>query len=265
MRTLLRHLRGGFVGAAITYRALFNWTHPFMYTTTLLLSPLFQLLLFAYIGRLTGVESDSYFVVGNSILACSIACIFGGTMAIANERRYRTLGPILASPANRGVMFLSRGLPYIVHGLGAALFILAAGALLLGFRMPLARLPLLVAVIVLASASCSAFGLTLGSLGLRFRDVFIVSNLAENLLLIVSGANVPRELLPSWLQVIGSGLPLTHAIAAARLIADGASLDKVWMQVVGEACVLAAYVAAALLLMKLFEHASRRRGVLDAI
>lgn len=265
MRALWRQIRALFVGGAIAYRALFNWTHPFMYVTTLFLSPLFELLFFAYLGRFTGVGSNDFFVVGNAVLACSGACVFGGTMAIANERRYRTLAPVLASPANRVVVFLGRGLPYVAHGLAAAVFILAGGALLLGFRMDLVRLPLLLAVVGVGAASCAAFGLALGAIGLRFRDVFIVSNLAMYTLILVSGAQVPRPLLPGWLQTVGAALPLAHAIAAARLVAAGAPWNNVRPQVLLEGVVMCAYALLAAALLRVFEIEARLRGTLETI
>ena len=40
-----------FVGGQITYRALFYWLTPQIYIPGLIVAPVFQILLFAYIGR----------------------------------------------------------------------------------------------------------------------------------------------------------------------------------------------------------------------
>ena len=61
-----------FVGGLISYRALFNWIQPGLYVTTMLGSPLFQILFFTYLGRFTGSQSDDFFIVGN---ACQVAAI----------------------------------------------------------------------------------------------------------------------------------------------------------------------------------------------
>lgn len=58
--------------------------------------------------------------------------------------------------------------------------------------------------------SCGIFGITLGALGLRFRDVFLVSNVARAVLLLLTGPNVPRETLPGWMRTAGDLLPLTQ-------------------------------------------------------
>ena len=80
-----------FVGGAISYRALFNWISPLMYLTTMLGSPLFQVLFFTYLGRYAGSEDDAFFIVGNAVQVAAMSGIYGMTMGIANERQFGTL------------------------------------------------------------------------------------------------------------------------------------------------------------------------------
>ncbi|MFD0821522.1 ABC transporter permease, partial [Micromonospora zhanjiangensis] len=191
------------VGGVIAYRALFNWTTPAMFVGTLLVGPIFQLLFFAYLGRQLAVADDRFYVVGNAVLAASLACVFGGTMAVANERRFGTLGHVLLSPRSRTAVFLGRALPYAGNGLLIAATTLAGGSLLLGLRIPVAALPGLTLALVAGSLACAFFGLTLGALGLRFRDVWLVSNVSVALLLLLTGVNVPADRLPVGLRTVG--------------------------------------------------------------
>ena len=48
--------------------------------------------------------------------------------------------------------------------------------------------------------SCTAFGLTLGSIGMRARDVFMSANIAYYLMWLLCGVNIPLDSLPSWLE-----------------------------------------------------------------
>ena len=86
----MKALRVFLIGGVISYRALFNWISPVMYTTTMLGAPLFQILFFAYLGRFNGLRDDTFFVVGNAIQVSSQAGIYGMTMGIANERQFGT-------------------------------------------------------------------------------------------------------------------------------------------------------------------------------
>ena len=61
----------------------------------------------------------------------------------------------------------------------------------------------------------------------------------------------PLYALPHWMAVVGSCLPLTHGIAAARLVAAGASLSSVGTLLWKEALVGSCYYAAAYVLINL--------------
>ncbi len=253
------------IGGALAYRALFNWTTPAMYVGTLLAGPTFQLLFFAYLGRQLQVADDRFFIVGNAVLAASTACVFGGTMAVANERRYGTLGHVLLSPRSRTVIFWGRVLPYAGNGLLIAAFTLGMGVLLLGLRLPLDALPGLALALAAGSLACGFFGLTLGALGLRFRDVWVVSNVSATLLLLLTGVNVPREGLPPWMISVGQFLPITHAAEAARQLADGQGLSVAAPQLGRELLVGAGYALLAAGLLRIFEAESRRRASLETL
>ncbi|XVU26909.1 ABC transporter permease [Actinoplanes sp. CA-054009] len=253
------------VGGTIAYRALFNWTTPGMFVGTLLVGPLFQLLFFAYLGRQLQVADDRFYIVGNAVLTASLACVFGGTMAVANERRYGTLGHVLLSPRSRTLIFWGRVLPYAGNGLLIAVVTLTVGALLLGLRVPLGALPGLLLAMAAGSLACGFFGLTLGALGLRFRDVWVVSNVAVALLLLLTGVNVPAAGLPGWMVTVGQWLPITHAASAARSFAAGEGFAAAAPALGRELLVGAIYAAAAVILLKIFEIESRRKASLDTL
>ena len=120
-----------------------------------------------------------------------MSSVYGMTMAVANERWFGTLGPLLASPANRAAVFLGRGLPVLANGFFVSLFTFLAGAVFLGFRPGLSTVPALAAVVVVTVTSCTAFGMLLGSIGLRAKDFFFAANLAYFLMLLFCGVNIP--------------------------------------------------------------------------
>jgi ABC-2 type transport system permease protein len=253
------------VGGALSYRALFNWATPPMFVGTLLVAPAMQMVFFLYLGRQLGAGDDRFYIIGNAVLGCSTACVYGCTMAIANERRFGTLGAVLLSPRNRILLWLSRALPYIVNGMLISAFTFAVGDLLFGLRLSFGQLLGLVPVLLVAAASCSAFGLVLGAVGVRFRDVFLLSNLSAAIMLLVTGTNVPRSVLPAWLADVGSAVPLTHAIEAARAIVSGAPYPAVLNSVGMEAAVGVGYAVLAVLLMRYFEASTRRHAAVDTI
>ena len=256
-------LRIFFIGGALSYKALFNWIRPAIYIPTMLGSPLFQILFFAHLGRFSGLRDDSFFVIGNSVQACSMASIYAMTMTIANERYFGTLSALLATPANRFALFLGRALPPIANGLFVSIFGLAAGVLLLDFSLADAHLGAFALVLLSTVVSCTCLGMMLGSIGLRARDVFFVSNLVYFLMLLFCGVNIPIESLPAWMETVGRSVPLTHGIIAAREVAAGADLGAVSDLVTTELAIGAVYALMAFGLFRFFEIETRRRATLE--
>jgi len=265
VRGVVAFLRIFFIGGLISYRALFNWIRPAIYIPSMLGAPIFQILFFTYLGRYSGVRNDAYFVVGNAVQVCSMSAIYAMTMALANERNFQTLAPLLATPANRIALVLGRGIPVIVNGLFVSVFGFLVGVVLLHFRPGWATVPALALVLVVTVTSCTGLGMLLGSFGLRMRDVFFVSNLAYFLMLLFCGINVPLEALPQFMQVIGNSLPLTHGVAAARIIANGNSLGAASGELSAEALVGAIYMTVAFLLFRVFEWQGRAAGVFERL
>ena len=252
-----------FIGGVISYRALFNWIRPLSYATSMLGIPFFQLIFFTYLGRFAGLRDDTFFVVGNAVQATAMGGVFAMTMTIGNERNFGTLSAVLASPANRGALFLGRALPIVLNGLVVSAFIFVSGALLLDFSLAARDVPALAAVVGLTACSTTALGMVLGSLGLRARDVFFSSNLVYFLMLLLCGVNVPVEELPAWLEAVARSIPLTHGIEAAREVVAGATLGDVSGLVATEAAIGAVYAALGFALFRLLELEGRRRASLE--
>src|SRR5207237_8803094 len=129
-----------FVGGLTSYRALFGWLSPWILIPTFCIAPLFQILLFAYIGRTTHLESDKFYVVGNALQYASLPCLFAMAQTIDGERFQKTLSVILATPAPRLPLFLGRSLPVIANGILVSAFAFTAGGILLGIHVPVGAL-----------------------------------------------------------------------------------------------------------------------------
>jgi ABC-2 type transport system permease protein len=260
-----QNLRVFFVGGYLSYRALFNWMHWSYYVPTMLGSPIFQVLFFAYVGRFAQLRDDEFFVTGNAVQLSAMAGVYGMAMTIGGERWTQTLSPLMASPASRLPLFLGRSLPLIANGIVTSAFAFTVGWLLLDFEMAPAQIPALAVVVAASAFACTSLGLVVGALGLRARDVFFVANLVVFLLLLFCGVNIPLESLPGWMEAVSRVLPLTHGIEAARAVADGASLAEVDHLVWTELGIGAVYAALGYTLFRVFEFEGRRRASFETI
>jgi ABC-2 type transport system permease protein len=253
-------LRIFFVGGLMSYRAMFNWLSPWILVPSLVVSPICQVLLFAYIGRSAGVGDDEFYVIGNALNFAAIPCLFAMGATIQGERDGHTLGVVLTSPARRLPLFLGRALPVVVNGWAVSLVGILGGVLLLDVHVPVAAWP---GLLLVASVSCTGLGMFMGALALRVRESAVLGNVLFCLLLVFSGVNVATADLPTWMARVGAWLPLTHAIDAARRMANGAQLSEVGGLIARELGVAAIFLALGLVMLGYFEDESRRRATLE--
>ena len=250
-------------GGATSYRALFNWVSPWILIPSFLVAPIAQIALFAYLGRSAGIESDQYFVIGNALQYAAIPCLFAMANTIGDERQQKTLGIILSTPAPRIPLFLGRALPVIVNGWLVALFSLVVGGWLFSIDVPASAYLPIALVSAVASLSCTGLGLVAAALSLRVRETAVLANVIFGILLVFCGVNVPLSALPAWMVSVAQWLPMTHAIAAARALADGVPLGDLRGDVLAEIRVGVLYVVIGMSMLSFFEWESRRRATLE--
>jgi len=252
-----------FVGGPMSFRAQFNWLNPWILIPSLMIEPVAQILLFAYIGRAAGVGDDRFYLIGNALNYAAIPCLFAMSSTISGERWGQTLGLVLVTPARRIPLFLGRSLPVIVTGWAVAVFGVAVGSLLLGVSVPAGAWPAIVLAVAITSLSCTGLGLAMGAVGLRIRDGATLGNLIFLALLIFCGTNVALQDLPGWMAAIGTWLPLSHGIEAARGLAAGDGLSAVQGLLLRELGIGALYAALGMAVLAWMERDSRRRATLE--
>jgi ABC-2 type transport system permease protein len=252
-----------FLGGLMSYRALFGWLSPWVFVPSLLVAPIFQILLFVYIGRSAQLESDEFYVIGNAIQYAAIPCLFAMTHLVAGERFQQTLGYILITPAKRLPLFLGRSLPVVVNGFFVAAFSLAVGGAIVGMEIDASAYAPIALATAVSAFSCTGLGLVNAGLGLVVRETSVLSNIIFGLLLVFTGANVPVEQLPGWMQVVSELFPFTHGIEAVRRLADGGALADVWGLIGLEALIGLVYGALGYALIRAMEVVGRRHATLD--
>jgi ABC-2 type transport system permease protein len=205
-----------------------------------------------------------FFAIGNAVQVCSMAGIYGMTMAVANERWFGTLPALMASPANRAALFGGRFIPFIVNGFLVSAYGFVLCWIFLGVRFDAATLGVMVLAMIVTAFSCSAIGAVQGGISLRLRDGLFGANLLVFLFLLFCGVNIPLEALPEWMQAVSQVLPFTHGLAAVRAAIDGATLAEVGGLIGTEFAIGLAYAVAAFFLFRWLERGSYRNATLDA-
>lgn len=264
MTNFLTSLRIFISGAWLSYIALFRWVQPANYVASKIIMPLSQIIFFTYLGTTaTGADTAAFYIIGNALHISAGNGIYGVTMTVGSERNEGTLIYLIASPANRFVVFMGRALFNVLDGMLAVVFGFMCGVLLLGLDLSVANIPGLALTILITTASTCGLGLLMGSLSLVTLNVMFVNNVAYFLLLLLSGANIPLDKLPAWVQMISISLPLTRGIQAGRLLVSGAPLADVWPLLAGELAIGLFYALLGFAFFSWFESQAKKRGSLE--
>ncbi len=265
MKMLWLNVRLFFQGALLSYVALFRWLRPTTYLASKIVMPLAQILFFTFLGiYATGRGNASFYIIGNAVQLAAVSGIYGVTMSIGGDRWEGTLLYLFGTPANRLAMFTGRAFFHVLDGILGVFVGLAWGVILLGLDLSHVHPLALVIAILITTFSTSGLGLLLGCVSLVSVDTMFVNNTAYFLLLVFSGANVKLSALPSWMQAISWGLPLTRGIAAVRSLVAGAGLAEVAPLLMGEALVGIVYVLFGYSLFRWFEFQAKRRGTVES-
>ncbi len=264
IKSLWHNLRIFFQGAYLSYIALFAWLRPVTYMASKVIMPLNQMLFFTFLGiSATGRDSASFYIIGNSVQIAAISGIYGVTFSIGGERWSGTLGYLFGTPANRMSLFLGRAFFHILDGMLGVVLGFLWGVILLGLDLSNTDLRALALTIVITTISTSGLGLLMGCLSLITRNIMFVNNTVYFLLLVLSGANIPLDVLPGTLRSFSYALPLTRGIQASRVLIDGGTLSQVNGYLFGELAIGLVYAIAGYLLFRWFEAQAKRLGSLE--
>ncbi len=266
MKTLIKNIRLFWQGALLSYIALFRWLRPTTYAASKIVMPLAQMFFFVYLGTFaTGAGNASFYIIGNALQIAAVSGIYGVTMSVGGERNDGTLPYLFGTPANRLSVFMGRAFMNVLDGMLGVIIAFGWGVILLGLNLSHTNLAALMLTILITTLSTCGLGLLMGCLSLLTLNVMFVNNFVYFALLIFSGANVPLQQFPGWIQAVSSVLPLTRGIAAARLLVAGASLAEVVPLLLGELGIGLAYGLLGYLLFAWVEVEAKRRGTLEMV
>ncbi|AJC52655.1 MULTISPECIES: ABC transporter permease [Streptomyces] len=223
-----------------------------------------QVVFFGLVGKMAGDHiTAEYVLLGNAVTVIAIEATLVITTATL-ERFQGTYPMLIVSPTNMGLVYLGRGLHWVVAGLGSSVLVFALVWGLFrpdwNWRAAVAALPCL----ALIGISAYAYGTFLAACSLRhhkFRWLYL--NFGFTLLMTFCGANVPRSFWPAPIEWATEVLPLTHGLTAMRTLAAAGPFSDVVGQLGLEVCVAGLWAALTLVFFERIAGKGRRDGSLN--
>jgi ABC-2 type transport system permease protein len=220
----------------------------------LLAFPTLMLLLF---GGIYGNEPNELFggfgtvdisVPAYSGMIISITGLMSLPLTICEYREKKILKRYKATPIEPIYVIISQivvNLLMTIVGM-VLLFIIAKGVFNLRFQGNAIAVS---AVFLLSALSIFSIGFLVASLAPNMKTASAIANLVYFPMLVLTGATVPIEILPSFMQKIAQILPVTHVVEAMKTAWLGDGFSSTWTNLL----VLAGVLLVCLVLsLKLF-------------
>jgi ABC-2 type transport system permease protein len=266
-----------------------NWTDPFLFFIYSVAKPLSAALILVAMVEIVSGGADpmyrAFVVVGTALWSVVLAGIAGLAWSILDDReRYRMLRYVYVSPSDFQVVLLGRGVARLAVGAMGAFITIAVGVVLLGVPFDPLRVDWLLLVVDLALGLwvIVAIGMLLAAICLQTRqESWSYPEALAGALFLVSGVVFPLAVLPSPLQAVGLGTPLTWWIEGVRHAAfpdmpsSVGGAGSLWSTLTGTAAPDAATIIVALLatgavvtlaatgVFRVSERRAKDRGLLD--
>jgi ABC-2 type transport system permease protein len=204
-----------------------------------------------------------YVLLGNGVAVIAVETS-QVTMTATLEQSRGTLPHIVASRARVGVVFLARGLHWVVTGLAASVLVLLLTMPLRGAEWTPVQIVAVLPLLVLVALSTYGFALVASAISVLYiKARGVVASVSFFVLATFTGVNVPVSTWPEWLQWGSAVLPMRWGLAAVRAAVDGRSIAHVVALALGEVAAGVGWLAFALVTMNRLTERGRITGMLD--
>lgn len=160
-----------------------------------------------------------FIVPGLSGILAFFSALMITSLSIARERELGTFDQLLVSPTSTPEIIISKSLPALAIGTGLGLLMMAAAVGL--FRIPFSgSFWLLLASLVLFILSVVGIGLMISAISATQQQAILGAFAIGVPAVLMSGFATPVENMPTFLQWLAQGIPLTHFL----IIVEGSFL-----------------------------------------
>jgi ABC-2 type transport system permease protein len=182
---------------------------------------------------------------------------------LRNEQMLGTLESNWLCPVGRLTLLVGANLEKLISSLGFLAVTVLEFRLFFGISLVDGNRWLLLLVVALVIPSIYGIGMVFASLVIRFKESNALVFLVRGTFMVFCGITVPVQILPHWMQLVATFLPLTYAIHASRaaVLTDasfGSVATDLW-RLAAFALVLPTFGAYA---FRVVERRARRLGTL---
>lgn len=202
-----------------------------------------------------------YLVVNTAFLRFQSVAVVAFAMAIRDAQTFGTLEIILSTPTSLPFIVLSAGVYPFVFQLGQAAFFIVI-AMLFGLDVSHTNVLTLLVFLGLMMAAVTPIGVIAASATMVFKKTGPVEFFLTSITQLFGGVYLPTKLLPPMLQIVGTILPVTHALNGLRGALQGASVMQMLPDIAWLCALSAAFIPLSLLIFSVAVNRAKTDGTL---
>lgn len=203
----------------------------------------FPVMILAIFGGIYGNEPSEQFggegtvdvsVPAYLVLVLAVAGLMSFPLGMVEYRSRGFLKRLRATPARPGAFLGAQLVVNLAVCLAGIAVLIAAAALFFDLRAPAHPLPF-VGLVLLSATTAFSVGTLIASLARSENAALVIANLVYFPMIFLTGATLPREIMPELMRRVSDALPLSYAVR---------SLQWAWSDRGGDELVLAVAVLA---------------------
>jgi ABC-2 type transport system permease protein len=202
-----------------------------------------------------------YLVVNTAFLRFQSVAVVAFAMAIRDAQTFGTLEVILSTPTSLPFIVLSAGMyPFAFQLLQALIFILVA--MCFGLDVSHLNVATLLVFLALMVMAVTPIGVIAASATMVFKKTGPVEFFLTSVTQLFGGVYLPTRLLPGVLQIVGTVLPVTHALNGLRGALQGATVAQMLPDIIWLCALSAVFIPLSLLIFSVAVYRAKRDGTL---
>jgi ABC-2 type transport system permease protein len=203
----------------------------------------------------SAASSFQFLAPGFVALTVVTGSLIGVATSISKEKEQGTMDGLLVAPVSDISIIAGKVIAQTVRGMIQGAITLVLSVLIFNVRIYGSPI-IMVIVMFLGTASFVGIGIVLSAIAPDQETANVMASLLQFPMMFLCGIMFPIEQLPSWMQLIGKGLPLYYAADALRkVVILNASMNLIMPDIL----ILMAYAAVTMMLaLPLFDKAMRK-------
>lgn len=242
------------------YQGTFWWAPWRSWSANMVIRPVTYLLTFGILHHQLDLGTTQGLVLALITYSTLVTVVTCANHCIQTDQEQGTFTLAMSTPVSPAILWLTRSAAQLPNGLVSAVAALLYAAV--AFDVDLTEVDALAVAAIGATLVTALAVAMLVGLATRRQGAWVGPvSLSTGVLLVLSGAVIPRDDLPGMLQAVSAFVPLAHANDAVRQ-AFGLQSGNGWADVAAELALAAALGALALIL---FDRSVRRARTIGTL